>query len=222
MALTFVVLFFVYWQMSGGGDFEPETRAAADVGAVEEITARTASEPARDTAVVLTTTESPDATPPTSEDPAATEVATAEEAPLSDAEATADAVTDTLAGLDATPPAESESDAGSDVPGLVTADLSFTSLSESEDGAAQPAATEAPVTAEAPVAEPQPAADIRQVAGTRVNMRQGPGTNFAVMDTLDGGTEVEVLEVSDNGWARLRIAETGEIGWMAERLLTDG
>ena len=62
--------------------------------------------------------------------------------------------------------------------------------------------------------------DIRYVSGARVNMRTGPGTNFAVLDTLDGGTEAEVLEVDDAGWARIHIAETGAIGWMAERLLS--
>ena len=64
--------------------------------------------------------------------------------------------------------------------------------------------------------------DIRAVAGSRVNMRQGPGTNFSVLDTLDGGTQTEVLEVNDDGWARIQVVNTGQVGWMAERLLTDG
>ena len=63
--------------------------------------------------------------------------------------------------------------------------------------------------------------DIRTVGGTRVNMRQGPGTNFGVLDTLDGGTQTEVLEVNSDGWARVQVLNTGQIGWMAERLLTD-
>ena len=65
------------------------------------------------------------------------------------------------------------------------------------------------------------ALDLRRVAGSRVNMRDGPGTGFGVIVTLEGGTEVEVLELSDNGWARLRTVSTGQEGWMAERLLTD-
>ena len=63
--------------------------------------------------------------------------------------------------------------------------------------------------------------DIRTVAGSRVNMRSGPGTNYAVLDTLDGGTEAEVLEVDATGWARIRLQDTGTIGWMAERLLSE-
>jgi len=66
-----------------------------------------------------------------------------------------------------------------------------------------------------------PAADMRYVAGSRVNMRTGPSTNYGVLDTLTRGTEAEVIEVDDFGWARVRITETGQIGWMAERLLTD-
>jgi hypothetical protein len=64
--------------------------------------------------------------------------------------------------------------------------------------------------------------DIRAVAGSRVNMREGPGTNFSVLDTLDGGTQAEVLEVNADGWARIEVLNTGQIGWMSARLLTDG
>lgn len=81
---------------------------------------------------------------------------------------------------------------------------------------------------EIPVTEPEAAPietaplDLRFVDSTRVNMREGPGTDFAVLDTLDGGTETEVLNVNADGWARVRVTATGQMGWMAERLLTDG
>lgn len=67
----------------------------------------------------------------------------------------------------------------------------------------------------------EPALDIREVAGSRVNMRAGPGTSYDVLDTLPGGTEAEVMAVNADGWARIRIIETDKIGWMAERLLTE-
>lgn len=63
-----------------------------------------------------------------------------------------------------------------------------------------------------------PSADIRTVAGSRVNMRQGPSTRYGVVTTLTQGTETEVLETA-NGWARIRVVETGRMGWMAESLL---
>ena len=70
------------------------------------------------------------------------------------------------------------------------------------------------------VAAAEPNVDMRFVAGTRVNMRSGPGTTYAVLDTLDGGTAAEVLEVDATGWARIRLPDSDRIGWMAERLLT--
>ena len=71
------------------------------------------------------------------------------------------------------------------------------------------------------VEETEDPLDIRLVSGSRVNMRSGPGTDYAVLDTLPGGTAAEVIEVDATGWARIRIQDTGTIGWMAERLLTE-
>lgn len=70
-------------------------------------------------------------------------------------------------------------------------------------------------------AAPEPARDVRSVLGTRVNMRMGPGTGFDVITTLDGGTELEVLDVNADGWANVSVMGTGVMGWMAERLLSD-
>ena len=71
------------------------------------------------------------------------------------------------------------------------------------------------------VEEVAPPLDLRLVAGSRVNMRAGPGTDYSVLDTLPGGTQTEVIEVNAEGWARIRISDTGQIGWMAERLLSE-
>ncbi|MBR9843565.1 MAG: SH3 domain-containing protein [Rhodobacteraceae bacterium] len=68
------------------------------------------------------------------------------------------------------------------------------------------------------VAEEDPA-DIREVRGSRVNMRSGPGTRFSVLGTLTRGEKVEVLREPDNGWAKLKVLETGRIGWMSAKLL---
>lgn len=76
-----------------------------------------------------------------------------------------------------------------------------------------------PVVEEAAVTPAAPAIDLRAVAGTRVNMREGPGTNYGVIDTLTGGTQAEVIEVNADGWARIRLVGTNQTGWMAERLL---
>ena len=61
--------------------------------------------------------------------------------------------------------------------------------------------------------------DLRQVTAERVNMREGPGTNYAVMDRLIQGTEAEVLETDAAGWARVRVLETGLSGWVSAEFL---
>ncbi len=80
---------------------------------------------------------------------------------------------------------------------------------------AAPAPVEA---AAAPVAEPQ--ADLRQIAGSRVNMRQGPGTQHSVVTKLGRGDSVEVLR-REGDWLKLRVTDSRQIGWIAAYLVTD-
>ncbi|MBU2992635.1 SH3 domain-containing protein [Octadecabacter sp. 1_MG-2023] len=75
------------------------------------------------------------------------------------------------------------------------------------------------VLAAAPVVAPK--LDIREVMGSRVNMRMGPGTDFEVITTLNPGTELEVLNVNADGWANVATVDRGIEGWMAARLLTE-
>ncbi|MCO4847970.1 MAG: SH3 domain-containing protein [Yoonia sp.] len=106
-----------------------------------------------------------------------------------------------------------------DAPVVTRAALETAPLVAIEDAEVITALLEvAPSAAESPVA----VVDVRQIAGKRVNMRSGPGTNYGVLDTLTRGMQTEVLEVNANGWARVLITTTGQIGWMAERLLTNG
>lgn len=63
--------------------------------------------------------------------------------------------------------------------------------------------------------------DIRKVTGRRVNMRQGPGTQFSVVSSLGSGEEVEVLQTPGNGWLKLQVVSTGRIGWMADWLVSE-
>ena len=69
------------------------------------------------------------------------------------------------------------------------------------------------------IADDEPA-DLRKVRGSRVNMRGGPGTSYAVLTTLNRDDEVEVLRESDNGWVKLKVVASGRIGWMSAKLLT--
>ncbi|MCC1494225.1 SH3 domain-containing protein [Cognatishimia sp. F0-27] len=69
--------------------------------------------------------------------------------------------------------------------------------------------------------EPQNTKDFRVVTGSVVNMRAGPGTSYAVVDQLRRGNEVEVLDEAENGWVELRALDGSETGWMAARFLRD-
>lgn len=53
-------------------------------------------------------------------------------------------------------------------------------------------------------------------------MRSGPGTSYDVVTRFGRNTAVEVLEDSGTGWVRLRPAEGGPSGWIADFLLTGG
>lgn len=65
-----------------------------------------------------------------------------------------------------------------------------------------------------------PAADIREVTGTRVNMRDGPGTIYPILARLTIGQEVEVLGDSGTGWLRLRMMPGRQIGWVSASLVS--
>ncbi|WP_418594579.1 SH3 domain-containing protein [Ponticoccus sp. (in: a-proteobacteria)] len=94
-------------------------------------------------------------------------------------------------------------------------------------GTARPAVAE-PVVAETAFAEPsvaEPAiaepqrADLRVVVGSRVNLREGPATSYAVVTQLLQGEFVEVLDETGDGWVRLRAVDGNNEGWMAASLL---
>ena len=71
------------------------------------------------------------------------------------------------------------------------------------------------------VERPEPAGpDVRYVRASRVNIRQGPGTNYSVLTRLLANDKVVVLEDSGTGWLRLKVDDNGRVGWIAASLLT--
>jgi uncharacterized protein YgiM (DUF1202 family) len=52
-----------------------------------------------------------------------------------------------------------------------------------------------------------------------VNVRNGPSPRYNVILKLTRGTRVEILQDPGNGWVKLKVEDTGRIGWMAARLL---
>ncbi len=49
--------------------------------------------------------------------------------------------------------------------------------------------------------------NLHVVVGNLVNVRGGPGTNFAVVGKLIRGTEVEVLDEYGDGWVEWRAVD---------------
>ena len=73
-----------------------------------------------------------------------------------------------------------------------------------------------------PAAADTGAEDIRTVSGNRVNVRDGPGTDFGVVMRLRRGDVVRVVQDDGNGWVRLEPVDGGPGGWMADFLLENG
>jgi hypothetical protein len=65
-----------------------------------------------------------------------------------------------------------------------------------------------------------PAKETRRVTGNVVNMRGGPGTRYDRIAKLRKDDEVVVLQEPGNGWIKLRVVDTGRVGWMADWLVT--
>jgi uncharacterized protein YgiM (DUF1202 family) len=58
------------------------------------------------------------------------------------------------------------------------------------------------------------------VADVRVNLREGPGATYAILAKLDVGTEVTVVDQTDNGnWLQVRVDGSGRTGWVSANLV---
>ena len=176
LTVTSLMLFWAFYEMSGGSDFEPAKDVETDVVAsAEPFTFEETYRPFNSPVILNAQGETR----------------------LSKSEADAEA---TLMQASFT-------DAGSLETGLT--------------GEAAVIRTVAPIGNAAEAAAPQQRADIRIIAGDWVNMRQGPTTDASVVGTYPQGTEAEILQITDNDWAEIKLLETGETGWMAAWLLSD-
>ncbi|MFD1343721.1 SH3 domain-containing protein [Litorisediminicola beolgyonensis] len=200
MLLTFAFLGWAFYEMSGGSDFEPgwyiesaeaKTVDPAEMPAVEVAEDASAEDPAPMTEIVARAETSPE-----------TFAVIQTAAPASSADA-APVVKASLRTDEPAPEAQ----------GLRVTTRSTAASFDSNVviGRRQPANAVATSTG---------SGDVREVAGSRVNMRNGPGTNFSVVDSLSRGARVEVIDEPGNGWLKLRVVSTEEIGWMADYLVT--
>lgn len=226
MTATTLVLTAVFYQQSGGADFEPWQRELPDYVRTEAPTpyslARAESSPAQTPmaaqAATMPAVFVSDSQPlrlasiggqtDTGLDPAlegmrfatVTNAALGADAPLPDSSTRRDVLPEAARQMIPTTPERQA---------VLRGTLPATAADAPEASAQdRPAPT-----------QDDPARDLRQVSGDRVNLRAGPGTSYGVLATLDEGAAVEVLDVRD-GWLKLKTDDTGRIGWIADWLVS--
>ncbi|WP_306115631.1 MULTISPECIES: SH3 domain-containing protein [unclassified Roseovarius] len=188
--VTFAFLGWSFYVLSGGADYEPRTQSWQARAKLDDIRPL-----ARPTAVDV-------ASLPTGEEvtDGIDEVSRALSS-LDDLNLTKEGrfeVTLAALGDDAAPSTGFEADA-----------------QKAEDLTATPV-----IEPEPAVVEPAPVQDLRRVTGSVVNMRDGPSTFYLAIGKLRAGDAVEVLENPGEGWLKIRVADTGQEGWMADWLVT--
>ncbi len=80
--------------------------------------------------------------------------------------------------------------------------------------------TEPKVQADTAAADSTAGADTLYITGSRVNLRQGPGTDNAIVASLVLGTKTVALGAENDGWVMIRDTQTGTEGYMAARFLS--
>lgn len=199
MLVTFAMLGWFFYVMSGGSEFEPRgTRAEAPpvVAAAEKPEPRPlVPSPATElvTKVALRPAKPSEPKP--------------EPIPAADAVDTEALLAQIAAGLN------------SDLSSFDNTGGTFSLASLDENAAVQVLDTDTEPETAAPPAPAEPPKDIRIVSGTRVNMRDGPGTIYPIIGKARMGQQVEVLSESGTGWLRLRVLPEQQVGWISSSLI---
>jgi uncharacterized protein YgiM (DUF1202 family) len=99
-----------------------------------------------------------------------------------------------------------------------TAAPSTTPTSEATD-TPEPTATATSTPTETPTQTPEPEVFALIVASQAVNIREGPGRDFAPIGVVQPDTRVQVLDESEDGeWTQIRL-DDGTEGWVSSALL---
>lgn len=232
IVLSFLALGWIFYEMSGGSDFDPDALKAARIAEAEAeraergLPARPApAEVAEDTPAPVTIATAPAV--PTLPQPVQQAAAT----PRSDEDVTRVSLdltsvqqTVTTRTTPVVPAQDQESDITETPSVTVAASNVASTITTSADTPAIIPSLIAPRNAQ-PLSLEELApgiADIRTVSGDRVNVRGGPGTNFGVVTQLLRGDAVEILEDTGNGWVRFEALDSDAAGWVADFLLTGG
>jgi len=79
-----------------------------------------------------------------------------------------------------------------------------------------------PVVAEVvPAPEPEPERIIWFVTGSRVNVREGPSTDYSIMGKVIYGDAAEIVSDPDADWVKIRIEGDGVEGYIMKRFMTE-
>lgn len=213
--ISFAFLGFVFYEMSGGGEFDSEELRLSRVETPPVVetsnpeTTQTAQAPLQDpedvTRVSLSLTSVNDVLRPTNLRTQRAKVI-----------ANADEVEQTDQVLSEAAPAVI-------LPSLIMDQSAVTTVTFGQDANDQQiVAVSAPAASAAPAAPEASAFDVRSVTGDSVNVRGGPGTDFSVVTRMVRGDKVEILQDPGQGWVQLRLVGGGPVGWMADFLLSDG
>ena len=199
--ITFGLLGFAFYEMSDGANFDPNALRVSRVDAapvIEETKLASAQLNGAQTDTSVVTAE-----PKLEQNEVSRTNVTL--AALSSNTESGMQVSATLTPAVATAPSANESEPVSQ--------LVLPSLIASADQAA----TEAVPTS----LEQETQAIIRTIAGNRVNVRGGPGTNYDVVSRMVKGQEVEILSDPGQGWVKMRPVDGGSVGWLADFLLNE-
>lgn len=196
--VSFLILAWVFYELSGGGAFEPRGLRPPKPAPREAVVR---PKPAPEAPVIAPRRSEVD-------QPSETTPETTPETQRAALKARQLARADRLAQI--------RQGLGTDLTGLsgAGAGIALTALDQGIAGLRE--TTPEPALAPAPPPKPKP--DLREVTGTRVNMREGPGTIYPVVGRLALGQEVEVLSDSGTGWLRVRLREGQQPGWVAASL----
>jgi len=196
--ITFAALGWSFYVMSGGPDFEPRGLRSAQPERVatapqpEPDAKPIASAPAEELVTRAALRSTPPPEPET--EPALTETE-AQALPVQ-----------TVTGLRVNPSLFDDQ----------SATLTLASLEQGVTALQQVSTDTEPVAIEP---QPEPQKDIREISGTRVNMRDGPGTIYPIIAKVTIGQKVEVLSDSGTGWLRLRVLPAQQVGWISASLV---
>lgn len=203
--VSFAFLFWAFYELSGGADFQP--RGVRPQPPAPRITAPAPnlSAPIKTAKLATTPAIAPRRVPAAAPDPSSAQQKPGTSTPARESIAQI-SQSGMLSRLRVSGPNE--------VVSFASQDGGIASLGDIAANSANVAPQQAkplPV----PVA---PAPDLREVIGTRVNMRDGPGTIYPVVARLQIGQKIEVLDTSGTGWLRIRTQATGTVGWVAASL----